>query len=319
MSAALIAERTNGGAARRNGRAAPQRRRRPFPWFKYLATAPLAIVFLGLVAYPVGQLVWMSFGDVKLVAGEFVWRGVGLDNYSRMLGDEIFAISLRNSAVFITATVVITLVLGVLLALATDRLVRFQQTAQNVLIWPAIVAPVVVSVVWLLLLSPQIGLLNRILESLALPEQTWLGESVGAMAAIILVDVWHWTPIVFLFVYTALRGVDLSLIEAASIDGAGYVRRVRSILLPLIAPAILGAVAIRIIMGVKAFDEMYLLTFGGPGTATTVITIYLRSVFFDSFAYGYGAALSVTVVLLVVGVLALAVIIRSIIRRFARG
>jgi multiple sugar transport system permease protein len=96
------------------------------------------------------------------------------------------------------------------------------------------------------------------------------------------------------------------------------VRRVRSILIPLIAPAILGAIAIRIIMGVKAFDEMYLLTFGGPGTATTVITIYLRSVFFDSFEYGYGAALSVTVVLLVVGVLALAVIVRSIVRRFAR-
>ena len=170
-----------------------------------------------------------------------------------------------------------------------------QRVAQNVLIWPAVVAPVVISVVWLLILSPQIGLLNRILVSFGLDPQTWLGESFGAMASIIVLDTWHWTPIVFLFVYTALRGIDAEILEAARMDGASYLRQIRDIILPLIAPALAGAAALRLVMGVKAFDEMYLLTFGGPGTATTVITIYLRAVFFDSFDYGYGAALSVTI------------------------
>ncbi|TDD71017.1 sugar ABC transporter permease [Jiangella aurantiaca] len=293
--------------------------RRPFPWFKYLAVAPLAVVFGGLVAYPVGLLVWMAFGRVRLVAGEFRWESVGLDNFARMLDDETFLISLKNSAVFITATVVLTLVLGIVLALATDGLVRGRQIAQNVVIWPAIVAPVVISVVWLLILSPQIGLLNRVLVSLGADPQAWLGDNLGAMASIIVVDVWHWTPIVFLFVYTALRGIDPSVLEAASVDGAGYLRKVRHVVLPLLAPAIAGAAAIRLIMGVKAFDEMYLLTFGGPGTATTVITIYLRSVFFDAFEYGYGAALSITVVGLVLGVLILSFVVRSLIRRTTRG
>ena len=299
--------------------AASSAQRRPFPWFKYLAVAPLAVVFGGLVAYPVGLLVWMAFGRVRLVAGEFQWEPVGLDNFGRMLDDETFLISLKNSAVFITATVLLTLFLGIVLALATDRLVRGQQILQNIVIWPAIVAPVVISVVWLLILSPQIGLLNRVLISLGLDPQTWLGDNIGAMASIIVVDVWHWTPIVFLFVYTALRGIDASVLEAASVDGASYLRQVRHVILPLLAPAIAGAAAIRLIMGVKAFDEMYLLTFGGPGTATTVITIYLRSVFFDSFEYGYGAALSITVVGLVLTVLILSFVVRTLIRRTSRG
>ncbi|TDE11223.1 carbohydrate ABC transporter permease [Jiangella asiatica] len=293
--------------------------RRPFPWFKYLSVAPLAAVFAGLVAYPVGLLVWMAFGRVRLVAGEFQWESVGLDNFIRMLDDETFVVSLRNSAVFITATVLLTLVLGIVLALATDRVVTAQRFAQNLIIWPAIVAPVVISVVWLLILSPQIGLLNRVLVSLGADPQAWLGDNIGAMASIIVVDVWHWTPIVFLFVYTALRGIDTSVLEAASVDGASYLRQVRHIILPLLTPAIAGAAAIRLIMGVKAFDEMYLLTFGGPGTATTVITIYLRSVFFDSFEYGYGAALSITVVALVLAVLLLSFAVRSLIRRTSRG
>lgn len=316
MSTALGDERASRGVGRPAGRPTPRTRRRPFPWFKYISIAPLAVFLVALVAYPVGQLVWMSLGDVKLVAGDFLWRSVGLANYQRMLTDEIFRIALKNSAVFVFFTVALTVLLGIVLALATDRLVRHQQLAQNVIIWPAIVAPVVVSVVWLLVLSPQIGLLNRILASLGLPTQTWLGDNVGAMASIIVVDVWHWTPIVFLFVYTAVRGIDTSVLEAASIDGAGYLRKVRSVILPLVAPAIAGAAAIRIIMSVKAFDEMYLLTFGGPGTATTVITIYLRSVFFDSFKYGYGAALSVTVVLLV---LLLFILVPAVARRVRRG
>lgn len=302
----------------RDGRPSPTRRR-PIAWFKYLSVLPLGLFFIGLVAYPVGQLVWMSFGDVRLVAGEFLWRFIGLENFERMMGDERFGHSLQVSLIFITFTVSLTIVLGVLLALATDRIVRTQQWIQNLLIWPAIIAPVVISVIWLLILSPQIGLLNKVFVSIGLTPQTWLGEPVGAMASIILVDVWHWTPIVFLFVYTALRGIDPAIVEAASVDGASYARTVRHIILPLLTPAILGVAGIRVVMGVKAFDEMYLLTFGGPGDATTVITIYLRSVFFEAFQYGYGAALSVTVVLLVVIIIGLAFTFQTLLRRFSRG
>jgi multiple sugar transport system permease protein len=286
--------------------------------FKYLAMAPLALFFVVLVAFPVGQLVWMSFGRIRLTAGHLLWSAVGLDNYRRAATDEAFRASLGHSVTFVVFTVVITLLLGTALALATDRIVRFRSVLQNILLWPAVVAPVVISVVWLLILSPQIGLLNRVLDSLGQAPQAWLGDPTGAMAVVIAVDVWHWTPIVYLFVYTALRGLDSSVIEAASIDGAGYWQALRHVVLPLLAPAIAAAAVIRIVMGVKVFDEMYLLTFGGPGTATTVVSIYLRAVFFDAFQYGYGAALSVSVVLLVVLVMLLAAALRAALRRRSR-
>jgi len=287
--------------------------------FKYGSILPLAVFVLVFVAFPVGQLIWMSFGDITLRAGNFMWEFAGIDNFIRMSEDPLFANSLRVTAVFTISGVALTVVLGTFLAFAVDRVVRQAQWLQNILLWPAIVTPVVISVVWLLLLSPQIGLINKILTSLGLPTQTWLGEPTGALVSIILVDVWHWTPVVFLFVYTALRGIDSSIVEAASVDGASYGQRVRHILLPLLTPALVGVTAIRVIMSVKAFDEMYLLTFGGPGNATSVITIYLRSVFFESFDYGYGAALSVTVVLLVIVLMVATLGGRALLRRKARG
>ena len=296
------------------GRAGGGRDRRRLSAFKVLSLLPLILVLVLLVGFPIGQMVWMSFGDVRLSAGDLVWDFTGLANYQRMLEDETFRVSLWNSLVFIFFTVLITVVLGVALALAADRLVRGQRLIQNVLLWPAIVAPVVISVAWLLILSPQVGLLNKILTSVGASPQTWLGEPVGAMASVIVVDVWHWTPIVFLLIYTALRSLDSSVLEAASIDGASYLATVRHIVLPLLTPAILGAVAIRVLMGVKVFDEMYLLTFGGPGTATTVISIYLRSVFFESFQYGFGSALSVTVVVLVLVTLLAVLLVRRVVR-----
>jgi multiple sugar transport system permease protein len=301
---------------KRDRRQAGARRvRRPLPWFKYLSVAPLLVLLVAFVGYPVYELVKTSLGTVRLEQGEFLWEFAGFGNFGRVFRDELFLTSLKNSAVFIVATVALTLVLGIGLALVVDRATgRLQRVAQNVLIWPAIVAPVVVSVVWLLILSPQIGLLNRILDSLGLPEQGWLGQPVGAMASVIVVDVWHWTPIVFLLVYTALRAIDASLLEAALVDGATYWQTLRSIIFPILTPAIVGAAIIRIIMGVKVFDEMYLLTFGGPGTATTVISIYIRSVFFEDFNFGYGAALSVTVVGLVISVLLIAVGVRRVTR-----
>lgn len=314
MSVSLASHRAGQRAS-----AARPRPRRKFSWFKYLSVVPVLVFFVGLIAFPVGQLIWMSFGDIRLVAGDLSWRFVGLDNFERALNDDAFARSIWNSVVFIVATVVLTVVLGVALALFTNRLVRAKTWLQNILIWPAIIAPVVISVVWLLVLSPQIGLLNKMLESVGLSGQAWLGEPVGAMVSIIIVDVWHWTPIVFLFVYTALQGIDSSILEAASMDGASGAKTSRYIVLPLLMPAILGVAAIRLVMGVKAFDEMYLLTFGGPGDATTVVSIYLRTVFFEAFQYGYGAALSVSIVLLVVVTIVVSFIFQRLIGRRSRG
>jgi len=275
-------------------------RRRPMLGFRVLALVPFVGILAVFAAYPILLLLRMSVSRIDLQGGIFSWTFTGTQNLSRAVGDSLFRTALWNSAVFILLTTVLSVLLGVALAIVTDRAVLMQRAALNVLFWPAVVAPVVVSVIWLLVLSPQIGVLNKVLATLGLPSQGLLGSGTGAMAAIVVVDVWHWTPVVFLLVYTALKGIDRSVQEAAQIDGATERQTLQHITLPLLLPAIAAAAAVRVVMGVKVFDEMYLLTHGGPGTSTTVVSLLIRSVVFDQVDLGYGGALSVLVVTLVV-------------------
>jgi multiple sugar transport system permease protein len=187
--------------------------------------------------------------------------------------------------------------------------------AKNVLLWPAVVAPVVVSVVWWLVLSGEFGTLNRMLAVAGMPAQNWLASHTYALPALALVDVWHWTPIVFIVVYAALRNVDEALLEAGRVDGASEARLIWHIVLPVLRPAIAAAGLLRVIMGLKVFDEMHLLTGGGPGLSTTVISIYIRDVFFGRFDMGYGAALGTTVVVCVGIVAAATAVVRGLAAR----
>lgn len=276
--------------------------------FQTVSLLPLAAFFAIFAIYPFYELFRMSFSSLRLSNGSFIWSGAGMANFTRAVHDPLFWSSVERSVVFIICTTVATVVLGTALAFLTDRVVVMRQVARNVLLWPAVVAPVVISAMWLLILNPQIGLVNRALDGLGMQPQGWLGSGLGAFVAIVAVDVWHWTPLVYLLVYTALKGVDASVLEAAQVDGAREWQTIRHVLLPLLTPAIVAAAAVRVVMGVKVFDEMYLLTGGGPGTATTVISLDIRQVFFDQLHFGLGAAISVLIVLgvLVVGVLGVA-------------
>jgi multiple sugar transport system permease protein len=273
-------------------------------------------VFMALFAvYPMVELIRMAFSKVRFERGQFLWSGAGLANFVQILDDAVAWKSVVNTVVFIGTTVPLTILLGTLLAILVDRAVLLHGVARNVVLWPAVITPVVISVMWLLILSPNVGVLNKVLASVGLPGQGLLGHGAGAMFSIILVDVWHWTPVVFLLVYTALRALDADILQAARVDGANEWQVLWRIVLPLLRPALAVAVVIRLIMGVKAFDEMYLLTRGGPENSTTLISLHIRNVFFDRLDLGYGAAFSLIVVLVVALVLALAIQLRRLPRR----
>jgi multiple sugar transport system permease protein len=130
--------------------------------------------------------------------------------------------------------------------------------------------------------------------------------------SIIVVDIWHWTPLVFILIYAAIQGIEPDLVEAAEVDGATQAQVYRHIVIPLLLPAIAAATLIRLTMGAKAFDEMYVLTKGGPGTATTLASLYIRNVFFDRLDLGYGAAISVLVIAAITVVMILVAIGRAL-------
>ena len=276
-----------------------------------IALLPFVLFCLALGALPFARVIQMALSTVNLGATGFSFDWAGIGNFQAVLASKDAWEALGNTAVFILATMTGSIVAGLILALLVNRAVVMLPIARNVLIWPAVVAPVVVSLIWLLILSPTAGGLNKLLETFGLPGQAWLDTGPGAMLSLIAVDIWHWTPVVFLFIYTALQSISEELLEAARMDGASERQILQRVILPLLAPAI-GAVAlVRVVMGVKVFDEMYLLTSGGPNGATTLVSQRIQLWFFQDLNYGEAAAFSILVVTITIAILLLALFTRS--------
>lgn len=285
--------------------------------FRLWSLIPFLAIVVLFGVYPFARVVQMSFGHVSVRGGGMAFQFRGLENFQRALGDALFRHSLLITVIFVVATTVLSVVLGAALAILTDRATKLQNLARNVLIWPAIISPVVVSVLWVLILNPQIGVLNQLLGLTGLPEQGWLGDGTGALAAIIGVDVWHWSPIVYLLTYSALKAIDPEILEASEVDGATTWQSVRYVVIPLLVPALTAAAVVRVVMGVKVFDEMYLLTHGGPGTSTTIISLLIRGIVFDDVDLGYGSAVSLLTIAFIALVGVLVVVTRSTVRRLS--
>jgi multiple sugar transport system permease protein len=235
--------------------------------------------------------------------GEFLSEFNGLDNFRKIPDDPQAINAIKVTLLFSLLCVIFTIILGIAGALMVQSSKIFKNWARNIFVWPAVVAPVVVSVMWLLILDPTVGLVNKILQSLGQQPQIWLDSKTGAFISVVVVDVWHWTPVVFLFIYAGLNGINQEIIEAARVDGASERQIVRGIILPILLPTIAVIALLRTIMSIKAFDEMYLLTKGGPEGATSLISLHIRKIFVEVLDFGYASALS----LCIVAVLALAV------------
>ena len=150
------------------------------------------------------------------------------------------------------------------------------------------------------------GIFNQTLAAIGATPVNWLGSASLALASVIVVDVWHWVPFVFLILFAAVEGLPVDLLEAARVDGATRWQVVWRIMIPLLRPAIIVAFLFRTILAFKVFDEVFLLTSGGPGTATELVNLHLYKVFFEQNQLGYGALLSLAVIAAIVAFLLVA-------------
>ncbi|MDR2997872.1 MAG: sugar ABC transporter permease [Microbacterium sp.] len=291
--------------------AARSRRPRRRALLPALALAPFVLFCLAMAAYPFAHVVQMAFSEVTLTAAGFDFRWTGFANLAAVFADPLAAQAVINTVVFTILSVVGSLICGIIVAILVDRAIALLPLARNVIIWPAIITPVVVSVIWLLILSPTAGGLNKVLETIGLPAQNWLNSGPGAMASLVVVDVWHWSPIVFLFVYAALKALDTEVLEAARVDGASEGTIVFRIVLPLVMPAIAAVSLIRMVMGIKVFDEMYVLTAGGPQGATTLVSQRIQLWFFKDLNFGEAAAFGLLIIVAVVLVLTVVLVLRG--------
>jgi ABC-type sugar transport system permease subunit len=252
-----------------------------------------ALATIALVA--VAPLLITAWESLHLHDLRMPWRGrpfVGLANYMEAVQDTRFLASVAHTAFFTVVTVTIELVLGLVFALALDRTFRGRGLARVAVLLPWAVPSVVAALVWRFLFEEG-GLAGTISDG----PTTWLAHPTLAWVPLVLADVWRTTPFVAILLLAGLQTVDRSLYEAARIDGAGSLRQLTEITLPLLAPALATAALFRTLDALRVFDLIYVLTGGGPGTATEPVSVYAFDALFRSLRFGYGSALSMLVFL----------------------
>ncbi|MFY8114259.1 MAG: carbohydrate ABC transporter permease [Rhabdaerophilum sp.] len=278
----------------------------------YLFLAPAAAVALVGLVYPMLRSVWLSFHEWSIGTPPESARFVGLENYRWLLADDSFWISVGVTLVFAAAVVVLEVVLGVALALVLDRDLRGTSLFRTIFILPMMIAPIVVGLIWRFLYNEQFGPLSQALKALGLPGVPWLSSPDMALLSVIIADVWQWTPFIFILALAALQGLPASAIEAARIDGATRWQTTLYIKLPLIAPVIAVAALLRLIDAFKVLEVIYILTEGGPGLSTEILSLHIYKTAFVSQQLGRASALSNLLLLIVLMLTLLLVLARSL-------
>jgi len=260
-----------------------------------LLLGPCVIYLIAFSLFPLLYSLRISFTDLGAADSSGEW--VGLANYAELLTDEFFWNASVNTVVMVGAAVTIQVVLGTALALFFNLHLRGSWLVRGALILPMLLTPIVVGVMWRALLNPDWGIVNWALEGVGIDPPNWLGSTEWAIRTLVLVDVWQWTPFVFLIVFARLQALPRDIFEAAGVDGAGRVGMVSRITLPLLLPTITFAAIFRAIDAFRSFDLVYGLSYGGPARSTTTLSFLAFQNGFQFQNYGYAAATSYVMVI----------------------
>ncbi len=260
---------------------------------------PLVIV-MGLTSlYPTFYSIYMSFFDWNW--GER-FNFIGLGNYIELAGSERFQIALVNTFVFTVAAVGVELVLGLGLALVVNRLGRGAGAIRTLLLVPLMVSGIIVSVIWKILLDPTVGIVNYGLHALGFAPVGFLGDPGLAMASIILIDTWWQTAFVFIVLSAGLQALPQEPLEAAEVDGASTLQRLRYVILPLLKPIILVVLMFRTIDCLKVFAIIFGTTGGGPLTTTESVQVLAYRLAFKQQNMSLSMTMMVIFMVIVLGV-----------------
>jgi multiple sugar transport system permease protein len=259
--------------------------------------APAVAVLFLLVVLPIAFNLYLAFTKWTVGLGQPRW--IGFDNFVELVTDERVWNGVWVMMLFSGLSLALELGLGLAIAIYFNREFRGSELVQAIYIFPFAATPVAVALIWRIMLNPEIGVLNYLLRSVGLPGSLWVSSEHTAVLALVMVDVWKWTPMITLIVLAGLKSLPPEPYEAARIDGANAFQIFRHITLPLIRPVLIAALMLRSLDNLKEFDMIYTITQGGPGTATETLYLYSYQVGFGFFKAGYGSALMVVVFLIV--------------------
>lgn len=266
----------------------------------YLFIAPSFVGFIALSLFPLLMVTGLSFSKWDLVSGLKGIEFVGMDNFKRLLVDNTFKMSMKNNVLFAIWSVPVLLVLGFLGAVLINSMKRTGNFFKIIYFLPYISSSVAVAAVWRVIFQPTYGPINSMLKAIGVanPPQ-WLVSPDWALLVITLMYVWQQLGYMILIYTTALTGVPSDLYEAAQIDGANSFQMMMRITVPMVTPTTFFLSVTGIISSFKIFDTIQILTQGGPGNSSSVLVYYLYKVSFQQYKFGYGAAISMILFLVV--------------------
>src|SRR6478672_5051300 len=252
----------------------------------YLLLAPTIAVLLSLTIYPLIYSI-----KISLQGESGNWT---LQNFTRLVSDHFFLSALAHTVVYAAIALTFEFLIGLGLALLLSTQMRGRSVFRSLLLVPMMLPAVVVGVVWRLMLNSNFGAVNGTLKGIGINTDalTWTGSPKLAMASVIVADVWQWTPFMFLILLAGLQAIPQEPYEAALIDGASAWQTFRHVTLPLLKPAILIALLLRTMDLLRVFDQIFILTEGGPGFATETVSLYIYRTAFRFSNFGYAAAMS---------------------------
>ncbi|WP_180271621.1 carbohydrate ABC transporter permease [Fredinandcohnia onubensis] len=257
---------------------------------------PALLLIIVFTIYPVISSFLLSFQEVRGVEKTFV----GLSNYARLFQDPIFYKSLLNTFQILIVQVPLMLFLALIIAVGLhSSMVKFKSLFRIAFFMPAITALVAASIVFMILLDEQFGLVNYLLSVAGIEPITWLTSPFWAKVSVILVMTWRWTGYNMVIFLAGLQNIPDSLYEAASIDGASKFKQFFMITIPQLKPVFVFTVVMSTIGTLQLFDEPFILTEGGPNSATMTITLYLYEVGFKYFEFGYASSIAYVLVLII--------------------
>jgi multiple sugar transport system permease protein len=274
------------------------RKARPERRMSVLLLLPAVAFLLLMTIFPTIYSLWMSMQQYNLSRPDLA-SFVGSRNYVQLLQDDIFWKSVRVTLVFSLAALALQFVIGFAIANMFDRDRRGMNVLRTLFIIPVFTSPVALGLTWRYMYQPNYGLINHFLEQVGLPRINWLASTDWALPAVIAVDVWMWTPFVALILLAGMQSISPEITEAAELDGLTRVQYLWRIVLPLLMPVIMVVGLIRLIDALKTFDLIYIITRGGPGTATYTLPLHAYSTGFASFLMGPSAAISWVLVIIV--------------------
>ena len=271
--------------------------------YGYLLSAPTVIIVSLIILFPITFAIISSFFDYTLINKSFN-NFIGIDNYINSIKDEQLFNSIFVTFFFVVLVVLFEFLLGFFIALLLNSIDRFKSIYYFILLLPLLINPIVVGLIWRMFLHPQLRILNYLLSLISIDPINWLGDPKMAFVTIIFVDIWHQVSFMIILLLAGLSAIPKEPYEAARSDGAGMIDCFIHITLPYMRPVIIVTILIRLIFAIKTYDLIYIMTKGGPGDATDLISYYIYRSAFISLNLGEAAAMS-TILLFIIVILTL--------------